>query len=136
MADGIADANKAVVADFLATFSRGDVAGVLQRMTDDATWWVSGTIAGMSGTYAKDTFGALLRGVKTVYKTGAMQFRPTAMIAENSFVAVEATSHAELNNGRVYSNQYHLLFEIHGGRVRRVKEYMDTQHAYAVFFAP
>jgi ketosteroid isomerase-like protein len=135
-ADTVALANKAIVADFLATFSRGDVTGVLHRMADDATWWVSGTIAGMSGTYEKKTFGALLQGVKTVYKTGAMQFEPKSMIAEGPFVAVEAASHALLNNGRVYNNQYHLLFEIRDGKVLRVKEYMDTQHAYATFFAP
>ena len=126
--------NKAIVSDFLATFSRGDVAGVLQRMADEATWWVSGTIQGMSGKYEKSTFGSLLAGVKTVYKTGAMQFKPVSMVAEGCFVAVEATSYAELTNGRIYSNQYHLLFEIRDGKVLRVKEYMDTQHAHAVFF--
>ena len=94
-ADETALANKAIVSDFLATFSRGDVAGVLQRMADDATWWVSGTIAGMSGTYEKKTFGALLQSVKTVYKTGAMQFEPKSMVAEGPFVAVEAASHAD-----------------------------------------
>jgi len=63
-ADETAFANKAIVADFLTTFSRGRWwAGVLQRMADDATWWVSGTIEGMSGTYEKKTFGALLQGV-------------------------------------------------------------------------
>jgi hypothetical protein len=45
--------SKAIVADFLETFSRGDVDGVLLRMTDDATWWVAGTLADMSGTYEK-----------------------------------------------------------------------------------
>jgi ketosteroid isomerase-like protein len=133
---GTEAANKAVVSDFLAIFSRGDVPGVLRCMADEATWWVSGTIAGMSGTYEKRTFGELLEGVKPVYKTGAMLFRPKSMIAEGPFVAVEADSYAELTNGRVYSNQYHLLFEIRGGKVLRVKEYMDTQHAHAIFFAP
>ena len=128
--------NKAIVGDFLATFSRGDVAGVLQRMADDATWWVSGTIEGMSGTYEKKTFGALLEGVKAVYKTGALQLRPKSMVAEASFVAVEASSYAELSNGRIYNNQYHLLFEICDGKVLRVREYMDTQHAHAIFFSP
>ena len=128
--------NKAIVSDFLATFSRGDVAGVLQKMADDATWWVSGTVQGFSGTYEKSTFGALLEGVKTVYKNGAMQFKPISMVAEGRFVAVEASSYAELTNGRIYSNRYHLLFEIRDGKVLRVKEYMDTQHAHSVFFGP
>jgi len=129
-------ANKAIVSEFLAMFSRGDVPGVLQRMADDATWWVSGSIDGMSGTYEKKPFGELLEGVKAAYKSGAMQFKPKSMVAEGPFVAVEAHSYAELNNGRIYSNEYHLLFEIREGKVLRVKEYMDTQHAHAIFFAP
>jgi uncharacterized protein len=129
-------ANKAIVADFMAAFSCGDVPGVLQRMADGATWWVSGSLAGMSGTYEKATFGALLEGVKPAYKSGAMQFTPKSMVAEGPFVAVEAQSYAELQNGRIYNNQYHLLFEIRGGKVLRVREYMDTQHAFAIFFAP
>jgi len=35
---GTEAANKAVVSDFLATFSRGDVPGVLRRRADEATW--------------------------------------------------------------------------------------------------
>src|SRR6266702_1003612 len=126
-------ANKALVADFMATFSRGDVEGVLERMAEGATWWVSGTLEGMSGTYGRAEFGRLLGGVKTVYKAGALQLTPTSMIAEGPFVAVEAESYAQLHNGRVYSNRYHLLLEIRDGKVLRVKEYMDTQHAFATF---
>ena len=129
-------ANKALVADFMATFSRGDVEGVLERMAEGATWWVSGTIEGMSGTYGRAEFGRLLEGVKTVYKAGALQLTPRSMIAEGPFVAVEAESYAQLHNGRVYSNRYHLLLEIRDGKVLRVKEYMDTQHAFATFMVP
>lgn len=81
---------KAVVADFLAAFSRGDVEAVVNRMTEDATWWVSGTIQGMSGTYARLELATLLEGVKQVYKQGALQIAPLSMIAEGDKVAVEA----------------------------------------------
>lgn len=129
-------ADKAVVADFLATFSRGDVAGLMERMDDHATWWVSGTIAGMSDTYGKQALGALLTGVKEVYKAGALRITPLSMVAEGGKVAVEAESYAELNNGRVYNNFYHFLFEVKKGRILRVREYMDTMHAQAIFFGP
>ena len=136
MSTGEAAANKAVVTDFLATFSRGDVAGVLERMAEGATWWVSGSIEGMSGTYEKAAFGQLLAGVKGLYKTGALQLTPQSMIAEGPWVAVEAESYAELHNGRIYRNRYHLLVEVRDGKVLRIKEYMDTQHAFVTFFGP
>ena len=128
--------NKAVIVEFLSRFSKGDVPGLLELMDDGATWWVSGNIAGLSDTYQKETFGTLLLGVKTAYKGGAMQFKPTVMTAEADRVAVEAESFAELMNGRIYNNHYHLLFTLKDGKIFRVREYMDTQHAYETFFAP
>jgi len=127
---------KAVAADFLAAFSTGDVDAVLDRMADGATWWVSGAIDGMSGTYGKAEFGGLLRGAVALYREGALRLTPTHMIADGNEVAVEAESFATMTNGRIYANRYHFLFEVAGGKILRVKEYMDTMHAWETFFKP
>lgn len=132
----MSDMNKAIAADFLATFSTGDVDAILERMHDDATWWVSGSVEGFSGTYGKKELGELLRGVTTVYVERALRITPSHMIAEGNYVAAEAESYATLNNGRIYSNNYHFLFEIADGKVLRIKEYMDTMHAWEIFFRP
>ncbi len=124
---------KQVVADFLATFSAGDVDAILARLTDDATWWVAGTIDGMSGTNDKPTLESILRQVKPMYRAGALRITPSSMIAEGDRVACEATSHAELQSGRVYANEYHFLFEVAGDRIRRVREYSDTHHMLETF---
>lgn len=127
---------KQLVSDFLATFSRGDVDGVLDAMADDATWWVSGGLEGMSGTYDKEAFGPLLRGATSLYVEGALRITPTSMIAEGDRVAVEAEGFATMTSGRVYQPRYHFLFEVKDGKVRRVREYMDTMHAWEIFFRP
>ena len=51
-------------------------------------------------------------------------------------MAVETESYAELNNGRVYNNLYHFVFEIKDGKIHVIKEYLDTEHTRAVFLAP
>jgi ketosteroid isomerase-like protein len=127
---------KQVADDFLATFSRGDVDGVLDAMADDATWWVSGGIEGMSGTYDKASFGPLLRGATALYVEGALRITPTSMVAEGDRVAIEAEGFATMSNGRIYKPRYHFLFEVKDGKVRRVREYMDTMHAWDTFFRP
>jgi ketosteroid isomerase-like protein len=127
---------KQLVSDFLATFSRGDVDGVLDAMADDATWWVSGGLEGMSGTYDKASFGPLLRGATALYVEGALRIAPTSMIAEGGRVAVEAEGYATMTSGRIYQPRYHFLFEVKDGKVRRVREYMDTMHAWDTFFRP
>jgi ketosteroid isomerase-like protein len=110
---------KAVVRSFLETFSRGDIDGVLAGLIDDASWWVSGSIPGMSGTSSKQQLGETLRQVKPLYTSGALEIRPTSMLAEGNQVAVEAVSHANLVNGRTYNNSYHFLFEVAATGSRR-----------------
>ena len=126
---------RTTVADFFSAFSRGEIDQVLARMTDDATWWVSGRIPGMSGTNSKAELGELLRQVKPIYKAGALKITPTSMTVEGDRVAVEAEGYAELVSGGVYANQYHFLIELAGGQVRRVREYSDTHHMLETFAA-
>lgn len=127
------EANKRIVSDFLATFSRGDVVGVLSAMHRNGIWWVSGSKEGFSGNYPQDQLGELLREVNKLYKKAALQITPKAMIAEGDRVAVEAESYAELKDGRIYNNTYHFLFVIENEKVKTVREYMDTAHAYETF---
>ena len=54
--------NKAVVAEFMEVFSKGDVDEILAMMDDSATWWVAGTMEGISGTKDKKGFGEMLGG--------------------------------------------------------------------------
>lgn len=133
---GRTEENKAIVTRFLEAFSAGDVAGLVAMMADDATWQVQGRIEGLSGTYPRDEFARLVDAAREAYKGGALRIWPTGMIAEGEKVAVEAESRAELNNGRVYNNFYHLLFGLRGGEIVSVIEYMDTLHARQVFFDP
>jgi ketosteroid isomerase-like protein len=127
--------NKSIVAEFLEVFSTGDVPGILERLHDDATWWVSGKLEGFAGTKSKQEMGNLLEGVVTVYKEGALRLTPLEMIAEDDRVVVEAEGYAELNNGRVYNPQSAFVFRIADGKIKSIKEYLDTQHAHDIFFA-
>jgi ketosteroid isomerase-like protein len=127
--------NKKIVEDFLATFSAGDIDGVGEGLTDDATWWVLGSIDNFSGSYTKQEMLNLLPNFKTVYTTGALKIEPRTMTAEDDRVAVEAEGHAELANGRVYNPLYHFLFQVRDGKVASVREYLDTDHGRATFFS-
>ncbi|GAA5063697.1 nuclear transport factor 2 family protein [Nocardia callitridis] len=121
--------------NFAKVFSTGDVEQILATLHAEATYWVSGSIDGMSGSYDKQELRALLGGVTSVYTNGALEITPNSAIAQGNRVAVEATSYAELKNGKVYQNRYHFLFEIRDGQIFSVKEYMDTKHAYDTFYA-
>jgi ketosteroid isomerase-like protein len=127
--------NKAVANEFLRVFSSGDVPAILDRLDDGATWWVSGKAEGFAGTKSKEEMGKLLEGVVTVYKAGALQVKPVAMIAEGDRVVVEVEAYGELTNGRVYNPESVWILQVKGDKVTSVREYLDTQHAQEVFFA-
>jgi len=129
------DRNKQTVRQFLEVFSSGDVAATMAMMSDDATWWVAGTMP-ISGSYDKAAFTTLLSGVASACKGGAIRIMPKVFTADEDRVAVEAESLAELNNGRRYNNHYHFLFTVRDGKIAGVKEYLDTMHTQAVICTP
>ena len=123
--------NKEIVRRFLEDFSAGRIDKVLGAISESGTWWVAGTFP-LSGTRDKKGIVELLGGVGEACK-GPIRLEPKAWTVEGDRVAVEVESFAELKNGRRYNNQYHFLFEVRGGKIERIKEYLDTMHTNAVF---
>lgn len=127
--------NKKLVTAFLADFTRGDVDALAGHLADDATWWVAGSLKGLSGTSDKKTWTAGIAGLSAGFP-GGLRLTPLAFTAEGDRVAVEAESYGELANGRVYDNRYHFLFVVRDGKIVEAKEYLDTDHARATFLDP
>jgi ketosteroid isomerase-like protein len=48
------------------------------------------------------------------------------MVAEEDKVAAEICSHAELTDGKLYENQYQMLFTLRQGKIVEAREYTDT----------
>jgi len=125
---------EALVRKFMDVFSRGDVAGVMDMMAADGTWWVAGTMP-ISGTYSREEFGALLSKVSETCK-GPIVLIPHEFTIQGDRAAVETESKAETLSGRVYNNLYHFLFVLRDDKILRVKEYLDTMHTNAVLCTP
>jgi len=125
------DDNKAVVAKFWEHFSNSDFDAALALMSDDATWWIAGT-TDISGTYSKQEFEALAKGIGENTVDG-IEVKLLRLTAEDDRVAAEAESNGELKNGKVYNNFYHLQHVVRDGRLTEIKEYLDTQHVQDVF---
>ncbi|MGX6449444.1 nuclear transport factor 2 family protein [Patulibacter sp. S7RM1-6] len=124
------------VETFLEVFSSGDVDRTLELLTDDVTWWVAGSLEGLSGTLDKEGVRAVVGGAGEAAVDGAVRLTATGWTVDGDRVAVEARSDAPLRNGRTYRNEYHFLFRVRDGRIAQVKEYSDTQHVAEVFLAP
>lgn len=128
--------NKQLASEFFARFSARDLAGALDLMADDATWWIAGKPGQLpaAGDYSKERIGRLFHRMDGQLPNG-LQLTVKGTTAEGDRVALELTSHGELANGRVYEQQYHLLMTFRDGKIAAVREYLDTQHVFAVWFA-
>ena len=128
--------SRQVAEELFARLSAGDIPGALATMTDDATWLIPGKreLTPSAGSYDKRRLEKLFKAMLGQLKNG-LKITVKGMTAEGDRVALEAESRGELQNGRIYSQSYHFLIEFRGGRISAVREYLDTQHAHAVWFA-
>src|SRR5882672_6618889 len=130
------EGNKKLAIAVLERFTAGDIAGVLDAMTDDATWKIPGKKGEMpsAGAHGKEKIARVFHAMVGELKGGVLKMTVKGAIAEGDQVALEAESYGELKNGRVYSQEYHFLMTFRDGKISAVREYLDTQHAFLTWF--
>ena len=123
------DANKQMVREFLDHYAQGRYDAALGMLAPDSRWWLPGHPQEFpaAGWVDKATVERRLAGNLKLLPHG-LDIIIGAMTAEDDRVAVEAESKAQLVNGTLYHNRYHVLFVLRDGRIHAVKEYLDTLH--------
>ena len=119
--------NKQTVREYLAHFKNAAVTDLLDAMSEDATWWILGKphLFSSAGTKSKADMERIWGNLFGSMKDG-LEMSVIGMVAERDKVAAEIRSRADLMDGRVYENQYHMLFTLRQGKIVEVKEYADT----------
>jgi ketosteroid isomerase-like protein len=120
--------NKELVTTFFQLFSAGEIDQAFALVSEDVSWWVPGDLP-FSGTKTKEQYMLVVGSIQQGFPDG-LALDATAMIAEGNQVAVEVVSNGKHVNGKTYTNNYHFLITIEGGKMVDVKEYMDTLHLY------
>ncbi len=124
--------NKSIVLDFIANISKANYDNAFNILSDDATWWVAGNLPG-SGMYPKEKIPEIMSFLSSVFPKG-IEITVTHIIGEGDYVAVGGSSHAEIAKDKIYQNTYHWLFEVKGGNIRAIREYMDTLHVKEILY--
>lgn len=127
--------NKKVIRDYFDAVASGASDKVVAAFADDIVWWVPPS-SPMAGTYeGRDAvLGMFGKGV-SLYAPEPMKIEILGMVADERKVAAEIRITAKTAKGGEYRNFYHFLFEIDGGRIKGVKEYVDTLYAQRTLFA-
>jgi ketosteroid isomerase-like protein len=127
--------DQAVVLSFFDALPEGREA--LERVfSADATWTVWGDLP-FSGVHrgrraVLDDFHAVAGRLFDLDADGVLEV--TGLIGEGPVVAAEFNYRTRTAIGRTYHNHYVEVFEVEDGLIKRVREYMDTNHLRSVCF--
>jgi ketosteroid isomerase-like protein len=126
-----------VVQEVYAAFGRGDVTGLLRKLTPDVAWEVSGR----RGDYP--TFGAWpgREGVLAFFQTMAEvedihEFAPVSLHPAGETVLAQGRVALTLKtNGRALAYDWLHVFEVREGKVAAFREFYDTAQVVEAYRA-
>jgi ketosteroid isomerase-like protein len=114
---------------------KGDIKGAFANMSDDVSWLVPGNLPGVSGLKrGKDEILKFMSGVGDTFPEG-LQSEIRKVHCDGDTVVVELTNRGRVRNGKQYENEYCFVFELEDGKIRRIREYVDTQKAREILFS-
>ncbi|HYR28583.1 MAG TPA: nuclear transport factor 2 family protein [Thermoanaerobaculia bacterium] len=109
--------NKKTVMAYMQAYARHDHPAILATLTDDVEWEVPGAFH----THGKDEFDAQIEGEGSA---GPPAIDVTRLIEENDIVVAEGSVRAPQTNGNVVSLVYCDVFEMRGGKIRKLISYL------------
>lgn len=126
-------ANKELVRNAWNAVSNGDVEGFMNALADDVTWTFFGTHR-FAGTFRgkEELVGKLFAPLGEVLE-GGIQVRINSLTAEDDRVVVEAKGSAQSKTGQRYDNDYCIVVTVADGKIRHVREYLDSELVTSVF---
>jgi len=133
--------NRDVVIEAWKTFRSRDAARIAAVFTPDAEWIApAGNATAVALDHASHMIGAdkiahfIAIDMHRLFSDVSVEF--TAIHADGDAVIVEERMRATLPGGRPYDNAYCFVFEVKDGRIRRVREYMDTMKGWRMVLGP
>ena len=130
-----AEQNKEMVKATWTAFTAGDIKTAFGNMADNVSWLVPGTNPAVAGVKrGKDEILKFMSSVGTIFPEG-LKSEITRAYATEDAVILELTNRGKVSNGKQYENEYCFVFEIENGKIRRIREYADTQKATEILFS-
>lgn len=123
--------HKEAVRTYIRALGTGDVDEFASVLTDDFVAIICGRSV-ISGPMSREDVLAFIKQVPTISPDGC-NLEILSLSAEDDRVACESEGHIVLSNGAEYNNMYIHLFRFRDGKIREVKEYMDTELAVNVY---
>jgi ketosteroid isomerase-like protein len=126
--------NKRLIRRYFEAVRNADPA-LEELLSDEVSWWVPPGSA-MGGLYdgKPAVLGLMSSGTGLYDSNHPLEVSIDQMIAEGDWVSVQLTIEARTARGEPYQNYYHFAFRIENGRIREVREHLDTLYAQQKLF--
>ncbi len=119
--------NKQKMQQVFAEMAKGNLDPFVDIMADDMQWSWMGTETWTRTFEGKETVvNELLAAVKATL-TEPFEVVPHRFIADEDFVVIEHTGKNTTPDGRPYHNKYCWVCRFSNGKLRELREYMDTE---------
>jgi len=103
----------------------GNTDAATANMSDEISWLIPGNLPGVSGLKrGKAAVKEFIGGIRKAFPEG-LNSQISKVHSAGDTVVVELTNTGKAFNGRDYRNEYCFVFEIEGGKIRRIREYVD-----------
>jgi uncharacterized protein len=123
------EANKDFVKRTWQMLLGGNMDGALANFSDDVTWWINGKLEGVSGMKnGKEAVRAFLGGVTQAFPAG-LKTEIKKTYGDGDTVIVELVNRGTSATGKAYENEYCFVYELAGGKIRAIREYVDLEKA-------
>jgi len=123
------EANKELVKTTWLALLGGDRERALANIADDVTWWIAGVMDGVSGTKkGKGAVEGFLGTVTQAFPQG-LKTEIKKVHGDGDTVVVELVNRGTSALGKPYENEYCFVFELGGGKIRAIREYVDLEKA-------
>jgi ketosteroid isomerase-like protein len=90
------------------------------------SWLIPGNLPVSGLKKGKAGILEFLRSAAKLFPSG-LKSEVRRVYGEGDVVIVELTNRGKLGNGRDYENEYCFIYEIENGKIRRIREYVDTE---------
>jgi uncharacterized protein len=119
--------NKQLMQSIFAEMAKGSLDPFVEIMAEDMQWSWMGTESWTRTFEGKESVvNELLAAVKATL-TEPFEVIPHSFIADGDFVVIEHTGKNTTPDGRPYHNRYCWVCRFSNGKLRELREYMDTE---------
>ncbi|GGX95777.1 hypothetical protein GJV26_02575 [Massilia dura] len=124
-----------LVREFFAVLSTGDLEKLRTYIDADTTWEpkVSKDLPGSGIHTGNDIVDKFIGPVRGLFAPGDPKVHVDTIVSGGDMVMCETRGVGKLLSGGDYNNVYAWAFIIRGGRIKAIREYMDSAYVVKLF---